>query len=1002
MNNDKIEVGFRKASGSEIIKPSDESVLKAQKLIGETNDKIEVGFRKASGSEIIKPSDESLLKAQKLVGDGFMEHESQSLSVNTVLPIIPDFNFSQCAVDSTQSILSQRSQKAIYSSNSTPNSNLNKSPLSKYSPSMIALKMSTNSVVQSNNTQTLNSPSKSMTKKVFRAPKSVQPDIMEPKPQSVSHTNKIQNVVSNYSFPDNRKNLKSMSLTSKFQVLDSSSMIFSPKEAELFRFSDRSFAGYNDVYVSLLDKKIDSLLLKPSWVKNHYKWVVWKLKSYDMLCKKPDEFLTYDNVVNELLYRYHSESFECKRSCVKLILEKDGPPNVYMVLLVSDILADGVIELTDGWYSIRASIDIYLKEMIDTGLITIGNKLRICCAQIEGEEASDPLDTNVTSKLLLRINNVRRSRWAVPLGYQKTALFPVTISSLYPNGGKLPYIDVVIQKKLPLMFKEIFKDANASCVIRNQEEQNQYESNIEQEIADKLDSMKQVWLKEFEEEYACENPSLKGFSGSQDINFASIFANPNNKSNSESMMVYQKDQEDFIRDKIESFLHENQVSFMPFCVLYVTDLCPEDHEDAEITLWRPSIEQYDSIQEGQCVRFFGLDVGETKSNRLFTKGNVSFEFIDPPPQNHEFVFRKRFPVRSFSDFVRFALFELSPGILFDIIGIIIVTNETYIILTDGSSILCHIELSKKRDYLNQSLLYIENLKFVSFNPTNGIVYMESTNQSVFYRSPPKGIINIWDLYLTMKRHMNFSLLKGRVESIQLGKPEPPSYIFPENSLFFSKSNYSIISGISDINTIELCITQNGKTVMFNGGFTDSTWKSEFIQNNSVFNEGFSIVLPLCDGISSMFVVLNDLAISSFFSEIAQQIESGNRQKLISFFEEFFELDVEDELKIFRKSMQEHLQLDISNLEFLLRTSFFYSHIVYSDSSSIELMNVYSSDPVFPFRYNEWKNLVSIFSSSIILMQFEFSFLRSSDLLQCYKVSYSKASQSVDHLQNLLK
>lgn len=133
---------------------------------------------------------------------------------------------------------------------------------------------------------------------------------------------------------------------------------------------------------------------------NHYKWIVWKLASYERCypAKFSGKLLTASNVLVELKYRYGSFSgyalpfwfiryiknwgtpipflfrYERElnhghRSAIKRILEGDSPPSTPMVLCISSVCSNGdseashqlvassstvngaavKIELTDGW-----------------------------------------------------------------------------------------------------------------------------------------------------------------------------------------------------------------------------------------------------------------------------------------------------------------------------------------------------------------------------------------------------------------------------------------------------------------------------------------------------------------------------------------------------------------------------------------------------------------------------------------------------------------------------
>jgi breast cancer 2 susceptibility protein len=109
---------------------------------------------------------------------------------------------------------------------------------------------------------------------------------------------------------------------------------------------------------------IDSKLVSEAWIRNHYRWIVWKLaafeKSYPHLFAKrytrtsnmtfyemdlvidcqinfDCRYLTIDNVLHQLKYRYDREIDRCERSALKRILECDDTPSRPIILCVASI-----------------------------------------------------------------------------------------------------------------------------------------------------------------------------------------------------------------------------------------------------------------------------------------------------------------------------------------------------------------------------------------------------------------------------------------------------------------------------------------------------------------------------------------------------------------------------------------------------------------------------------------------------------------------------------------
>lgn len=193
-------------------------------------------------------------------------------------------------------------------------------------------------------------------------------------------------------------------------------------------------------------------------------------------------YLTYHHVLLQMKSRYEKELCSAKRPSVRKILNRDVAPGAPIVLCVAQILrfrskGDGQqtgkntvteeirLELTDGWYGIPAVIDTILQTFVANEKIRVGSKLLICNAQISGsDDGVDPLDESYSSEkrncpLFLKItaNNTRLAKWDAQLGFGSPKCGGITVKSLrdiYPGGGNIPAIDLVICKRYPKMFLE--------------------------------------------------------------------------------------------------------------------------------------------------------------------------------------------------------------------------------------------------------------------------------------------------------------------------------------------------------------------------------------------------------------------------------------------------------------------------------------------------------------------------------------------------------------------
>ncbi|RMC07233.1 hypothetical protein DUI87_16689 [Hirundo rustica rustica] len=172
--------------------------------------------------------------------------------------------------------------------------------------------------------------------------------------------------------------------------------------------TDEGKAGKKEFYRALCDTPgVDPNLITEAWVYNHYRWIVWKLAAMEV--SFPHEFanrcLTPEMVLLQLKYRYDLEVDKSKRSAIKKITERDDAAGKTLVLCVSKIIslntvvspsssnknmeskkAAALIEVTDGWYGIRALLDPPLKAFLDRRRLTVGQKIIVHGAELVGPQ----------------------------------------------------------------------------------------------------------------------------------------------------------------------------------------------------------------------------------------------------------------------------------------------------------------------------------------------------------------------------------------------------------------------------------------------------------------------------------------------------------------------------------------------------------------------------------------------------------------------------------------
>ena len=256
--------------------------------------------------------------------------------------------------------------------------------------------------------------------------------------------------------------------------------------------------GIEDLREALEAEGCESHLLKDSWIANHKRWIVWKLASYERRFSKHlgGKCLCYKALLDQLQRRFAIEVKEGRRPTLRRILNRDAASTRIMILCVSQVFTTKPqvstgddsprtsysLELTDGWYSVGASIDLKLSEFVSCGVIRVGTKLMVCGARLTGaDDGIDPLDpgytisSNSSVQLHLSANSTRLAKWNSKLGYirmsplqkriHNTVFCVRRISDVIPGGGNIPFIRIRISKLYPKMFMEKCDDTNSNSTL---------------------------------------------------------------------------------------------------------------------------------------------------------------------------------------------------------------------------------------------------------------------------------------------------------------------------------------------------------------------------------------------------------------------------------------------------------------------------------------------------------------------------------------------------------
>ncbi|KAK4396078.1 protein BREAST CANCER SUSCEPTIBILITY 2B [Sesamum angolense] len=177
-----------------------------------------------------------------------------------------------------------------------------------------------------------------------------------------------------------------------------------PVAAESYTFQNETSSeciGPEAFYLMLSQSGASLQYMTKEWVSNHYKWIVWKLASYERCypAKFSGKLLTVTNVLEELRYRY----------------------------------------------SVKALLDELLSQKLASGKLFVGQKLRFVLS-------SEDLGSQTLC------------HWAEQLGFCKSAGVPLAFRCIKGTGGAVPRTLVGITRIYPVLYRESEFDIAAFVV----------------------------------------------------------------------------------------------------------------------------------------------------------------------------------------------------------------------------------------------------------------------------------------------------------------------------------------------------------------------------------------------------------------------------------------------------------------------------------------------------------------------------------------------------------
>ncbi|XP_078177625.1 protein BREAST CANCER SUSCEPTIBILITY 2 homolog B-like isoform X3 [Carex rostrata] len=425
--------------------------------------------------------------------------------------------------------------------------------------------------------------------------------------------------------------------------------------AEKFVFKNGGL-GFNQVgsdefHALLIQSGALSGQATKQWVNNHYKWIVWKLASYERCYPSiaAGKFLTVSNVLEELKYRYERELNYGHRSAIKKILDGDVSPASTMVLCVCNInscanpslikLDDKIndsnsqgpignsattcpnmkIELTDGWYSIEASLDALLTKQLVSKKIFIGQKIRISGASLCGWVGPISFhEASGTVNLALHINGTYRASWDESLGLCKRIGPPLAFRCIRSSGGTIPLTLVGIKRIYPLLYKE--RLSNGGSVVRSERREmkalqlyHQRRSNLAEEITLKSQEI----CSDTNLNGTCEGAKISKLierSAEPEILMAGMTSEQLKMFSSYQAKKQDIKQKNLIK-KIENALEQAGLGsrdVSPFMKVRVVGLCVKSlsgksrNKEGLITIWNPTEKNKMDLMEGGIYHVTGL------------------------------------------------------------------------------------------------------------------------------------------------------------------------------------------------------------------------------------------------------------------------------------------------------------------------------------------------------------------------------------------------------------
>ncbi|XP_068383077.1 breast cancer type 2 susceptibility protein isoform X5 [Eschrichtius robustus] len=424
-------------------------------------------------------------------------------------------------------------------------------------------------------------------------------------------------------------------------------------------------AGKEEFYRALCDTPgVDPKLISRVWVYNHYRWIIWKLAAMEFAF--PKEFanrcLSPERVLLQLKYRYDMEIDRSRRSAIKKIMERDDTAAKTLVLCVSEIISlstnisetsssktnsmdttkVATVELTDGWYAIKAQVDPPLLALLKNSRLTVGQKIIIHGAELVGSpDACTPLEAPESLMLKISANSTRPACWYAKLGFfSNPRPFPLPLSSLFSDGGNVGCVDIIIQRAYPIQWME--KTSSGLYIFRNEREEEKEATKYAEAQQKKLEALFTKIQAEFEEHEenitercipsrALTRQQVRALQDGAEL-YEAVKDSPDpsylegyfseeqlRALNNHRQMLNDKKQAQIhveLRKAMESAEQGEQIlprDVTPVWKLRIMSCKRKEKDSVVLSIWRPSSDLYSLLTEGKRYRIYHLAASKSKS-----------------------------------------------------------------------------------------------------------------------------------------------------------------------------------------------------------------------------------------------------------------------------------------------------------------------------------------------------------------------------------------------------